>query len=31
MLEPGGELDLAEEPLGSEYGGELGVENLEGD
>ena len=31
MLEPGGELDLALEPLGAEGGGELGVEHLERD
>ena len=31
MLEPGGEADLAEEALGAEGGGELGVEDLEGD
>jgi hypothetical protein len=31
MLEPGGELDLALEPLGAEGGGELGEEDLEGD
>ena len=31
MLEPGGDLDLAEEPLGAERGGELGPENLDGD
>ena len=31
VLEPGGELDLALEPLGAEGGGELGEEDLEGD
>ena len=31
MLEPGGELDLAEEALGAERGGELGMEHLERD
>jgi hypothetical protein len=31
MLEPGGELDLALEPLGPERHGELGVVHLEGD
>ena len=31
MLEPRGELDLAQEPLGTEGGGELGLEHLEGD
>ena len=31
MLEAGGEADLALEPLGAEGGGDLGVENLEGD
>ena len=31
MLQPGGELDLALEPLGAERGGELGVEHLERD
>ncbi len=29
MLKPGGELDLALEPLGAERGGELGVQHLE--
>ena len=31
VLQPGGELDLALEPLGAERGGELGEEHLEGD
>ena len=31
MLEPGGEPDLAQEPLGAERGGELGVQHLERD
>src|SRR3954470_1491960 len=31
MLEPGGEADLAEEPLGPERGGQLGAQHLEGD
>ena len=31
MLEPGGELDLALEPLGAEGDGELGKEHLERD
>ena len=31
MLQPGGELDLALEPLGAERGGQLGVEHLERD
>ena len=31
MLELGRELDLAEEALGAERGGELGPEHLEGD
>jgi len=31
MLEPGGEVDLAEEPLAAEPGGDLGVEHLESD
>ena len=31
MLQPGGELDLAQEAVGPERGGELGVEDLEGD
>ena len=31
MLQPGGELDLALEALGTERGGELGMEHLEGD
>ncbi len=31
MLEPGGEADLPLEPLGPHGGGELGVEDLEGD
>ena len=31
MLQPGGEPDLALEPLGPEGGGELGVEHLERD
>ena len=31
MLQPGGESDLALEPLGAERGGELGVEHLERD
>ena len=31
MLEPGGEPDLALEPLGAERGGELGEQDLEGD
>ncbi len=31
MLQPGGELDLAEEALGAERGGQLGVEHLERD
>ena len=31
MLQPGGELDLAQEALGAERGGELGVEDLERD
>ena len=31
MLQPGGEADLALEALGSERGGELGVEHLERD
>ena len=30
MLQPGGDLDLAEEPLGPERGGELGAEHLHG-
>jgi hypothetical protein len=29
VLQPGGEADLAEEPLRAEGGGELGVEHLE--
>ena len=29
MLQPGGDPDLAEEPLGSERGGELGAQHLE--
>ena len=31
MMEPGGDLDFAEEPLGAERGGELGVQDLDGD
>ncbi len=31
MLEPGGDLDLAEEALGAQRGGQLGPENLDGD
>ena len=31
MLEPGGDLDLAGEPLGAERGGELGAEDLHRD
>src|SRR5215207_1685771 len=31
MVEPGGELDLALEALGPDSGGELGVEDLQGD
>ena len=31
MLQAGGELDLAQEPLGAERRGELGMEHLEGD
>ena len=31
MLEPGGEVNLAEEALGSHRGGELGVEHLDRD
>ena len=31
MLQPGGELDLALEPVGAEGGGELGMEHLERD
>jgi hypothetical protein len=31
VLEPGGELDLAEKALGAEGAGQLGVEHLEGD
>ncbi len=31
MLQPGGEADLAEEALGAEGGGELGMEDLERD
>ena len=31
MLEPGGEVDLAEEALGAQGGGELGVEHLDRD
>ena len=31
VLQPGGQLDLAQEPLGAERGGELGVEHLERD
>ena len=31
MLEPGGEPDLALEPIGPERGGELGEQDLEGD
>ena len=31
MLQPGGEPDLAQEPLGAERGGELGVQHLERD
>jgi len=31
VLQPGAELDLAEEPVGAEGAGELGVEHLEGD
>ena len=31
MLEPGGELDLAQEPLGAQRRGELGVQHLERD
>ena len=31
MLQPGGELDLAQEALRAERGGELGVEHLERD
>ena len=31
MLEPGGELDLAEEAIGAQHGRELGVEDLQGD
>jgi hypothetical protein len=30
MLQPGGEADLAEEPLGAQAGGDLRVEHLEG-
>ena len=31
MLEPGGRANLAEEPLGAEAGGELGMKHLERD
>ena len=31
MLQPGGQPDLALEPLGAERGGQLGVEHLERD
>jgi len=31
MLQPGGELDLPEEPVGAEHGGQLRVEHLERD
>ena len=31
MLEPGGELDLAEKASGAQHGGEAGVEDLQGD
>ncbi len=31
MLEPGGDLDLAEEPLGPERGGQLGPQHLHRD
>ena len=31
MLQPGGELDLALEPLGAQRGRQLGVEHLQGD
>ena len=31
MLQVGGDLDLGEEPLGAEHGGELGLEDLDGD
>ena len=31
VLEPGGEPDLALEPLGAEQGGEVGMEHLERD
>ena len=31
MLEPGGRADLAQEALGAEAAGELGVQHLEGD
>ena len=31
MLEIGGELDLGQEPLGPDDGGQLGAEDLEGD
>ena len=31
MIEPGGNLDLAQEAVGAERGGELGVQHLEGD
>ena len=31
MLEVGGELDLGQEPLGADHGGELGAQHLERD
>ena len=31
MLEIGGELDLGEEPLGADHGGQLGAQQLERD
>ena len=31
MLQPGGKLDLPEEPLGAQAGGHFGMENLERD
>ena len=31
MLQVGGDLDLGQEPLAAEHGGELGVQHLDGD
>ena len=31
MLQVGGDLDLGQEPLGADHGGELGAQHLEGD